>query len=123
MDTFTNIITPPDFIRNNLYTITIIDPEWSEIEDLSFLLKTTDESFNIYIYRHADMNDTDWLAEAILRSSTLIVNTVDNAISKMKDSIAASSPKVYYYGHKNFSMNKQRIEKPIDYFTITQNRR
>jgi len=118
MDTtneFSNIITPPDFVASREHTVTLIDPEMGEIEDLALLLKTSKDTFNVYVYR-SEMNEEDWLQEVIAKSSSVIVNTVNNDMSHYKDLLAAKNQNVWYYGPKNFLMNRNRIEKPIDYF-------
>jgi hypothetical protein len=116
---FSNIVTPPDFITPEPYvqSIALIDPEWSEIEDLAFYLKTAKKAYNVYVYR-AEMNDQDWLQEVLDKAHAIIVNTVTNDQSPMKDRIAVKEA-TYYYGPKNFLMNKNKIEKPIDYFVLS----
>jgi hypothetical protein len=111
---FSNIITPPDFINSRALSVTIIDPEMTEIEDVAFFLKTAAESFNVYVYR-SEMNDEKWLNKVATKSIAIVVNTVNTSCSKIKDKLAVN-PKTYYYGPKNFLMNRNRIEKPIDYF-------
>jgi len=115
-DDFSNIITPPDFVKTKAHTVLLIDPEWSEIEDVAFYLKSSAEIYNVYVYR-IEMNDDDWLQKAIKKSEAIIVNTVNNDNSPVKDRLAVK-PIAYYYGPKNFLMNNNRIEKPVDYFVL-----
>lgn len=112
---YSNIITPPDFVVSRSHSVVVIDPEWTEIEDLALFLKTASEPFNVYVYR-AEMNDQAWLEEAISKSLGVIVNTVNNDIAHYKDQLVGTNTESFYYGPKNFLMNKHRIEKPIDYF-------
>jgi hypothetical protein len=111
---FSHIVTPPDYIESTDFTVVLIDPEWSQVEDLSLLLKTADKSFTVYVYRN-EMDNREWLMKAIANSSASIINTVSNELSPIKDKLAINSD-AYYYGEKNFLMNKNRIEAPVDYF-------
>jgi hypothetical protein len=114
---FSNIVTPPDFIDGNSHSVVLVDPEWSEIEDVAFFLKTAKKSYNVYVYRE-EMNDEVWLQDALTKAEAVIINTVANEQSPMKDKIAVKEP-TFYYGPKNFLMNKNRINKPIDYFVLS----
>jgi hypothetical protein len=118
---FSNIITPPDFINSRALSITMIDPEMTEVEDVAFFLKTATETFNVYVYR-SEMDNEEWLTEVVTKSTAVVVNTVNTSCSKIKDKLAVN-PKTYYYGPKNFLMNKNRIEKPIDYFIQITNQK
>ena len=111
---FSNIITPPDFINSRALSVTVIDPEMTEVEDIAFFLKTAKESFNVYVYR-TEMDNEEWLKEAAAKSIAVVINTVNTDVSSIKDKLAAKKDN-YYYGPKNFLMNKNRIEKPIDFF-------
>ena len=111
---FSNIITPPDFVKTKAENIVLIDPDWSEIEDVAFYLKSATKVYNVYVYR-TEMDDLNWLHKVVSKSTVVIVNTVNNDISSVKDLLCVK-PTTWYYGEKNFLMNKNRIEKPIDYF-------
>ncbi len=108
------IVTPPDFVETSAHTVTLIDPEWTEVEDIAFFLKTAKKPYNVYVYR-SDMEDTNWLDTAIAKSGHIIVNTINTDSSSMKDKLAVKSNS-YYYGPKNFLMNKNRLDQPIEYF-------
>ena len=111
---FSNIVTPPDFVSGKALTVIIIDPEPTEIEDVAFYLKTAKHPYNVYVYR-SDMNNEKWLKKALTKTTHIIVNTINNESSVLKDKLAVHKD-TFYYGPKNFLMNKNRIEKPIDYF-------
>lgn len=113
-ETHSNIITPPDFLDNDLKSVLVIDPEWSEIEDLALVLKASPKAYNVYVYL-AGMDKVEWLEEAARKADTVIVNTIETDISHIKDRIAVKLSS-YYFGPKNFLMNPNRIERPIDYF-------
>lgn len=115
-ESFSNIITPPDFINSNDHTVLLIDPEWHEIETLALFLNTAKEAFTIYTYRE-EMNDQVWLDRALQKSSAVIVNTINNNISTLKDRLVCNKEfTVYFYGDKNFLMNNKKINSPIEYF-------
>ena len=115
MESFSNIVTPPDFVKTRGYDILVIDPEWSEIEDIAFFLKTSDEVFNVYVYR-TEMNDPAWLKKVAAKSIAVVINTVNTECSVIKDKLAVKAEN-YYYGHKNFLMNQaHHIKKPVDFF-------
>lgn len=109
-----SIVTPPDFVHNMLPSVLIIDPSVAEIENLAMYLATSKRCYNVYVYS-MDLNDSQWLGKALSESSAVIVNTVDNASSLFKDTLAVQKTS-YYYGHKNFLMNPNRLEQPVDYF-------
>lgn len=115
---FSNIITPPDFVETRAYTVLLIDPEWTEVEDVAFYLKTAKEAYNVYVYR-SEMDDSTWFERAVSKSQHIILNTINNDKSIIKDKMATNkttSKRTSYYGPKNYLMNPNRIEKPIDYF-------
>jgi hypothetical protein len=111
---FSNIITPPDFVKNKQHSVVIVDPEWTEVEDVAFYLKTSKRAYNVYVYR-SEMNNEEWLSKVKAKTLHIIVNTINNDGSTVKDKLAVSK-NAFYYGPKNFLMNKNKIEKPIDYF-------
>lgn len=111
---FSNIVTPPDFVNQKGHTVVMIDPEWSEVEDVAMYLKTAKHSYNVYVYRD-EMCDKEWLSEALAKTTHIIVNTINNDGSPLKDKVA-SRKESYYYGPKNFLMNQNKIDRPIDYF-------
>ncbi len=109
-----NVVTPPDFVHNMLPSVLIIDPSVTEIENLAMYLATSTQCYNVYVYS-MNLNDSQWLTKALSESSAVIVNTVDNEFSLFKDKLAVQKTS-YYYGHKNFLMNPNRLEQPVDYF-------
>ena len=112
------IVTPPNFIDNDEeHAVIILDPDWSEIEDLIFYFRVIDKKFNVYVYK-SDMKNEEWLHTAIKKSQAYIINTINTDISNFKDKLV-SNPKSFYYGPKRFLASQKQIEKPIDYFTQT----
>lgn len=116
MDNFSNLITPPDFIeRSSRHSVLLIDPDWSEVETLALFLKTSKNSFDVYVYRETEMNDQGWLLKAETIVDAIVINTNPTDISVIKDKFAVKA-NAWYYGGKNFLTNKHRIEQPVDYF-------
>lgn len=113
-NTYSNIITPPDFPTDAFHSVLLIDPEWPELENLALFLKTALLSFNVYVYR-SEMNDQKWLTKALKKVDAIVINTVQNEYSIHKDKLAVRQT-AWHYGPKNFLMNKNQIQQPIDYF-------
>lgn len=111
---YSNFILPPDFVEEEKHTVLIIDPDWSDIEPIATFCKHTDQVFNVYLYNEVNQ-DQDWLSQAINVADVVIVNTHDSSISAEKDRLTNLS-KTWYYGPKNFLVNKNKIEAPVDYF-------
>lgn len=109
-----NIITPPDFINDGSHSVLMIDPVQAEVEAVALYCSSVDVVFNIYVYL-AEMNDTEWLVNVLPRVDAVIINTVPNGISGIKDKIAVQ-PNAYYYGPKRFLMNPKQVKNTIEYF-------
>jgi hypothetical protein len=114
--TCSNVVTPPDFLDNTdpNKTVLIIDPSWSDIEDLALYLKSSTLAYTVYVYR-SDMNGDEWLAEAATRCGIMIINTEQTELSPRKDKMVLQ-PNAFYYGPKNFLMSSLKVNKPIDWF-------
>lgn len=117
----TNIITPPDFVKDPNHTILLIDVDPVEVETLAHLCATHDEAFNIYLYK-ADMNDTPWLSDVAHIADVIIVNTESNDLSALKDGYV-DLLKTYHFGEKNFLGNPRRIANILEYFVNRANDR
>lgn len=111
---FSNIITPPDFIDNDLHTITILNCDDKDIELLYHACKYLDRSINVYLYRSA-MNDTVWLNTAIDRSHYIVVNDIDDNFNEL-----LFKENVFYYGIKNYISPAIKINGVLDYFATLQ---
>ena len=112
---YSNFITPPDFVDDPMHTITIIDALPEEIELVGKLCQVGQETYNIYLYR-TDMNQPDWLKQAIDLSDAVIVHTVNE-----ESSTWCKLDKVYYYGDKNYISPAHRVNSILDYFALKQN--
>jgi len=111
---YSNFVTPPDFVDEPKHTVLLIDVFDDHVQSLGKFCKHTTAEFNVYLY-NANMDDMTWFSKAVDRADVIIVNTVPNQFSPLKD-IIAESPKACYYGPKNNLKNTRRINNPIDYF-------
>jgi hypothetical protein len=109
---YSNFITPPDFVDDQLHTVTVVDATSEEIEILGRMCQGSDEMFNIYLYR-SEMNDTNWLKQAIDRSDAVIVNA--DTHNSYVETLCAQE-KTFYYGANTFISKANKIETPIQYF-------
>lgn len=115
----TNFITPPDFVEEPNHSILLVDVDPVDVETLAHLCAGHDESFNIYLYK-ADMEETAWLDKCISRVDAIIVNTVENEFSPIKDKMVDLT-KTYHYGPKNFLSNNRQYVNFLEYFINRSN--
>lgn len=111
---YSNFVTPPDFVDEAKHTVLLIDVFADHVQSIGKFCKHTTAEFNVYLY-NAEMSDMSWFSQAVDRADVIIVNTVPNDFSPLKD-IIAESPKAMYYGPKTEFKNPQGINNPIDYF-------
>lgn len=110
-----NFITPPDFVDDEpLSTITVVNATLDELELLARMCEGSDVQYNIYLYR-SEMNDTDWLRNAIKRSESVIVHTIDPELDWVCD-----SEKSYYYGDRVIITRAAQIKNSIHYFALKE---
>ena len=69
-----NLVTPPDIVDNGLHSILLVDPEQADVDTVIKFCQHTDRVFNVYVYT-PNMNDLDWLAQAVNTNDAVIVNT------------------------------------------------
>lgn len=78
------LITAPDLDHSNQLKIMLIDFEWSEIEYVSGLAKSLDESITIYLYSHLE-TDHKWCMTAARTSNAILVNcAISNKLEFLK---------------------------------------
>lgn len=111
---YSNFVTPPDFVNEAKHTVLLVDVVDDQVQSIGMFCKHTSAEFNVYLY-NANMDDMTWFSQAVDRADTIIVNTIPNQFSPLKD-IIAESPKACYYGPKAHLQNPRRINNPIDYF-------
>jgi len=105
-----NLITPPDILKNNLHSVTIIDPEQDELDAIVKLCQHSDRGFNIYVYT-PNMSNLEWLSNAIQVSDAVIVNSRTNAFNDI-----CLRENCYYYGPQLYLENPRKINDPLHYF-------
>lgn len=110
-----NFITPHDHIEDqSLHTVLLIDASDREVTEVVNICQIVGTDFNVYLY-HADMEELKWLETAFNLSNAVVISTLPNALSPIKDRLAAHS-KCFHYGPKNFFDNERRVESPAEYF-------
>lgn len=117
----TNIISPPDFVDDELHTILLVDTTYDDLATLAHLCSVHAESFNIYWYP-AGANNLDWMNAVAHRADVILVNTEPNEFSFIKDRMAVLD-KAYHYGPKNFLNNNRKYNTVLDYFIQRANER
>lgn len=117
----TNFITPPDFVTDPNHTVLLVDVDPADVETLAFLCANHEEAFNVYLYKE-DMDDTLYLNRCAERADAVIINTVDNSISHLKEHLALQGNS-YYYGPKTFIQNPRKCQTVLDYFINRANER
>lgn len=110
---YSNFVTPPDFVKDNLHTVTVVDATVDDVELLGLMCQHTNESFNIYLYRN-EMNNIEWLNKAIALSDAVIVNPLNNNEELLKNS------DFFYYGNKIYLSPATKVNNVLHYFLTRQ---
>lgn len=93
-----SVITPPDILYNNVYSILIIYPDTQIKQALHDILQDSNDSVNIYLYEPAaGHNDIEWLIK-VSKISELIILNLDSCNIETKEfaSFLISLPKTFY---------------------------
>jgi hypothetical protein len=109
-----NLITPPDFVDEPMLSVLIVEPTPIEVENIAYWCRTADRSWNIYIYMN-DMNNQDWLEQAIERADYLLVNNADSPLSLVKN-ILLKNTRSWHWGPKDIIGNDRKINDPLEFF-------
>ena len=109
-----HIITPPDFVDDELPTVTVIDASWDDIENIALWLQSTDARYNVYVYNDIMFED-EWLDQAVERSHVIIINSEESGCTKIKNRLL-KDPRTWYYGPNRYLGNPNQLNHPIDYF-------
>ena len=105
-----NLITPPDIVRNGLHSVTLIDAEQADVDAVIRFCQFSKVAFNVYVYT-PNMENRKWLSDAINASDAVIINT---RTDDYKDLCLLA--KTYYYGPKLFVENQRKLSDPLHYF-------
>lgn len=105
-----NLVTPPDIVKNNLHSVLLVDPEQMDLDAVIRFCQYSDQAFNLYVYT-PNMNDTEWLQQAADVCDTVIVNSRSGDFNDL-----CLLNKTYYYGDRLYVENQQKIIDPLHYF-------
>lgn len=111
---YSNFITPPDFVNEPKHNVLIMDASWDDVESLAIWCQNADVYFNVYIYEDI-MADEEWLMKAAQIVDAIIVNSRDGSADATKG-LLLKMDKVFYYGPKNYLRRDNQLTHPIDYF-------
>lgn len=107
-----NLVTPPDIISNDLYSVLLVDPEQADVDTIIKFCQYADTSYNVYVYT-PNMNNKDWLLKAVEASGAVIVNSRSDDYKEL-----CLLDKTYYYGDRLYIENQKKITDPLQYFAI-----
>jgi hypothetical protein len=105
-----NLVTPPDIVRNGLHSVILIDPEQQDVDAVVRFCQFSDAAFNVYVYT-PNMDNTKWLSDAVNASDAVIINTRTDHYQDL-----CLLFKTYYYGPKIFLENQRKLDDPLHYF-------
>lgn len=112
---YSNFITPPDSLTEpERHTVLIVDSDWPEIEEVALFCKTSKKFYNVHVYR-AEMDNEVWLVEQAEKAEFVIINTIESAVSNIKDRLI-EQPNAFYYGPKNFLLSNKKLNAPLSFF-------
>ena len=106
-----NFITPPDFVDDDLHTVTVVDCTEDELVLLARMCECSDEMYNIYLYRDV-MDDPTWLQTAIDKSAAVIVNASET------NQWICGLEKTVYYGNTQFLSPAKKVGDVLTYFLL-----
>lgn len=113
-NSYSNIVTPPDLVTDSKHTVLLIDAESDDVNSLGLYLKQSTAAFNVYLYNQS-MGNLEWMALVGDRAHAIVVNSVENGFSEVKEKLI-DLPNCYYYGPKSFNTSTRQITTPLDYF-------
>ena len=114
----TNFVTYPDLVNNKNHSVLIIDANLDDVETLARLCQSYYQAVNVYFYQ-AEQNQTEWLTQVATQVDAIIVNTVVNQLSSMKN-LLIDLPKTYWYGTDAGQTSRQH-HTLLDYFVNRSN--
>lgn len=111
---YSNFITPPDFVNNELPTILVIDATWDDIETLALYCQNTTYLYNVYLYQDV-MFDTKWLEQAAQRAHVIVLNSEVSACTNEKNQLL-KDPRTWYYGPNRYLGNSNQLDNLLEFF-------
>lgn len=109
---YSNFITPPDFVDDDLHTVTVVNATTDEVELLANMCKVSDITYNIYLY-NTDMDDMAWLNDSINKSAAVIVSQVPAQLDFLY-----KLENTYYYGDATYLTPAVKVNSVLDYFGL-----
>ena len=110
-----NLVTPPDIVSNDLYSVLIVDPEQSELDAVIKFCQYAERAFNVYVYT-SNMENLAWLDQAVAACDAVIVNSKSNNYKEL-----CLLDKTYYYGDQFYLENPRKISDPLHFFATQVN--
>lgn len=111
---YSNFITPPDIVKNELPTVLVVDASWDDIETLALYCQTSSFLYNIYVYQDI-MFETEWLMNVAQQAHAIIINSATSACTQEKNKFLKDS-RTWYYGPNRYLGNTNQLESLIEFF-------
>lgn len=97
-------------MNNGFHSVTLIDPEQSDVDAVIKFCQYCEKTFNVYVYT-PNMNNNEWLSRAVEVSDAIIVNTRTENYKSF-----CLLEKTHYYGPKLYMENSRKLSDPLHYF-------
>jgi hypothetical protein len=111
---YSNFVTPPDFVRNRHHTVLLVDVDSFTVQQLALWCKTSQNAYNVYLYE-CTMTEPDWFKKVVERADAIIINSDISNLSEIKDQLALDN-RAWYYGSRVYDNQPRQISIPLDYF-------
>jgi hypothetical protein len=108
------IITPPDILNNDAFSICLIHPRKELKETLHDILTRVEINVNVFLYELLADYDIEWLLN-VVKSSDVVLIDVDNCdvLTKVFSSHIIAQPKTFYLTNDNYTpynvISKNRV--------------
>lgn len=110
-----NLVTPPDIVKNDLHSVLLVDPEQPDLDAVIRFCQYADQVYNVYTYT-PNMDNITWLQQAVDVCETVIVNSKSDDFKHL-----CLLDKTYYYGDRLYLENPRRITDPLHFFAAQVN--
>lgn len=110
-----NLVTPPDKLFNDAYSILLIDPSDNTLKGIQHILSIKEKDYNVYAYSSSSI-DIEWLL-VVMNIVDLVIYDYDNAGPSVREfsSYIISKSKTYWLTKVEFShYNKLTSNKIYD---------
>ena len=110
-----NLVTPPDFVSNDLTSVLLVDPDQPDLDAVIRFCQYSDQMYNVYTYT-PNMDNITWLQQAVDACDTVIVNA---RLEEFKHLCLLD--KTYYYGDRFYLENPRKLQDPLHFFAAQAN--